>query len=67
MVIKLHSIKELRKQHGWTQSDLGKKFKVEKAPEIICRWEKGTSTPSAANLIELAQILEVPAEKILIS
>jgi transcriptional regulator with XRE-family HTH domain len=64
---KLHTIKDLRKEKGWTQSELGKRFKVEKAPEIICRWEKGTSSPSAANLLELAQILGVPAEKILIS
>jgi transcriptional regulator with XRE-family HTH domain len=64
---KLHSIKDLRKQHGWTQSELGKKFKVAKAPEIICRWEKGTAAPSAAHLIELAHIFSVPAEKILIS
>lgn len=65
--MKLHSIKDLRKQHGWTQSELGKKFNVEKAPEIICRWEKGSSSPSAAHLIELAGIFGVPAEKILIS
>jgi transcriptional regulator with XRE-family HTH domain len=63
---KLNTIKDLRKQKGWTQSELGKKFKVAKAPEIICRWEKGTSSPTAPNLMELATIFEVPAEKILI-
>jgi transcriptional regulator with XRE-family HTH domain len=60
----LVTIKELRKQHGWTQAELGKKFKVEKAPEIICRWEKGTSAPSATHLQELSYIFGVPAEKI---
>ena len=62
----MHTIKDLRKQHGWTQSELGKRFKVEKAPEIICRWEKGTSSPTAANLLELSRIFGVPAEKILL-
>jgi transcriptional regulator with XRE-family HTH domain len=60
---KVQTIKDLRKQKGWTQSELGKKFKVVKAPEIICRWEKGISSPTAANLMELATIFEVPAEK----
>lgn len=63
----MYTIKELRKQQGWTQQELGKKFKVVKAPEIICRWEKGTSSPSAIHLQELANIFSVPAEKILIS
>jgi transcriptional regulator with XRE-family HTH domain len=62
----VHTIKDLRKENGWTQAELGNKFKVTKAPEIICRWEKGTTSPTAANLMELATIFGVPAEKILI-
>lgn len=64
---KLHTIKDLRKQNGWTQSELGKKFKVAKAPEIICRWEKGVASPTGSHLQELSHIFGVPAEKILIS
>jgi transcriptional regulator with XRE-family HTH domain len=62
----MHTIKELRKQKGWTQGELGKQFKVIKAPEIICRWEKGKDAPSATSLLELATIFNIPAEKILI-
>lgn len=63
----MYTIKDLRKEKGWTQSQLGKKFKNPKAPEIICRWEKGSSSPTGSHLQELANIFGVPGEKILIS
>lgn len=62
----MQTIKDLRKEKGWTQAELGQKFKVRKAPETICRWENGIA-PSATHLQELANIFSVPAEKILIS
>lgn len=63
----MHTIKDLRKNNGWTQAELGKRFIIPKAPEIICRWEKGITSPTGSHLQELANIFGVPAEKILIS
>lgn len=60
-------IRELRIKKGMTQKELGLKFKTPKAPEIICRWEKGTSTPSSLHMMELSTIFEVSVEKILSS
>lgn len=60
----MYTIRELREQKGWTQAQLGAKFKKPKSPEIICRWEKGNVVPRAQNLIELAKIFGVPVEKI---
>ncbi|MET3700022.1 helix-turn-helix protein [Bacillus oleivorans] len=62
----MHSIFDLRKNKGWTQEELGKKFRKKKAAEIICRWEKGKTAPSSQNLQELSEIFGVPAQKILI-
>lgn len=62
----MHTIKDLRQRKGWSQEELGKKFNVPKAREIICRWETGKTLPNAIHLQELANIFKVSAEKILL-
>ena len=50
-------MKELRKQANLTQQELGKLVGVTKVS--ICCYENGTRSPELANLIELAESLEV--------
>jgi transcriptional regulator with XRE-family HTH domain len=59
-------IKVLRKQKGLTQKQLGLLFKKKKAPETICRWERCQAAPEGESLQELAAILGVSADTILI-
>lgn len=54
-----NNIRELRKRLGYTQQDLGQKFKKPKDVTVISRWERGVIKPSAANLVELCRILKV--------
>ena len=50
-------IKELRKNAGLTQSELGKKINVTKVS--ICCYEIGTRTPSLETLIDLSNLFNV--------
>ena len=50
-------LKQIRKEKGITQSDLGKAVGVSK-PEI-CFYENGSRNPSLNNLIELADYLKI--------
>ncbi|WP_137743832.1 helix-turn-helix transcriptional regulator [Robertmurraya siralis] len=60
------TLKELRLQKGWTQKELGMKFRKTKPPEMISRWENGISIPSSLSLMEISQIFNVKFEDILI-
>ncbi len=57
-------IREYRKKMGYTQQQLGLKFKEPKDVTVISRWERGVSRPNAASLLELAEILNCHPEKI---
>lgn len=55
-----NKIKQLRLERGWTQKELGSRFKKPKPPELISRWENDVSVPSALSLMELSKIFNVP-------
>ena len=56
-------IKELRKAHGLTQAELGKKLSVQKA--AISKYEKGTVTPNGDVLKRLSAIFNVSTDYLL--
>lgn len=47
-------IKELRKQHGWTQAELAKKMSV--SQQTIGSWEVGRAEPNSEALTKLAHL-----------
>lgn len=56
-------LKELRKEKGLTQEDLGNLVNVTKVS--ICCYENGTRTPSLETLIDLSNIFEVNVDYLL--
>lgn len=56
-------LKELRKEHGLTQEELGKKIYVSRS--TICKWEIGNGLPSEANLESLCELFNVSKEWLL--
>ena len=56
-------IKELRKQKGLTQQELGNLLYV--TDKAVSKWERGLSLPDITILTKLADILEVTIEDIL--
>lgn len=57
-------IRELRKQKGWTQQDLGNRFDPPRHFTEISRWERGVVVPRGQTLLELARILGVSPDAI---
>lgn len=57
-------IRELRRQKGWTQQDLGNRFNPPRHFTEISRWERGIVMPRGHTLLELARILGVSPEDI---
>lgn len=53
-------ITELRKTVGMNQSDLAKAMDVTR--QAVSKWETGQSSPDAANLIRLAELLDTDIE-----
>lgn len=53
-------ITELRKTAGMNQSDLAKAMDVTR--QAVSKWETGQSSPDAANLIRLAELLDTDIE-----
>ena len=53
-------ITELRKTAGMNQSDLAKAMVVTR--QAVSKWETGQSSPDAANLIRLAELLDTDIE-----
>ena len=53
-------IKELREEHGFTQSELAKK--IDQTQSTISNWEKDKSTPNTFILKKLCDVLEVSAD-----
>jgi transcriptional regulator with XRE-family HTH domain len=56
-------IKDLRKEKGWSQADLGKKVGVHQ--RYVSTWETGQNIPQAETLIRLSQVLEVSVDYLL--
>ena len=63
MLMIADKIKELREGYGWTQSDLSKKLGLSRS--AVNAWEMGLSTPSTANIVDLADLFRVSADYIL--
>lgn len=53
-------ISELRKASGMNQTDLAKAMEVTR--QAVSKWETGQSSPDAANLIRLAELLDTDIE-----
>lgn len=56
-------IKSLREQNGMTQAALARKLNVTRSS--VNAWEMGTSVPSTAILIEIAQLFHVSTDFLL--
>lgn len=56
-------IKQLRKQRGLTQTELGSLVNVTKVS--ICCYENGTRTPSLETLMDLSQVFNVSVDFLL--
>ena len=52
-----NNIKDLRKKHGYTQSDLASKLGY--TVQAISRWEKGKSLPDPVMLYKVAELFDV--------
>jgi transcriptional regulator with XRE-family HTH domain len=57
-------IRELRKEHGWSQAELGKLIGTDS--QYVSRYENGRITPSADALIRIAAALEVSTDYLLL-
>ena len=53
-------VKELRKEHGWSQSELGERIGTDS--HRISRYENGHITPSVEGLVKLADALGVSVD-----
>ena len=56
-------IRELRLQHGWSQTELGRKIGVNKS--VISFYELGTRFPTYENLLRICDVFNVTADYIL--
>ena len=56
-------IAQCRKEHNWTQKELGEKLGV--TDKAVSKWENGSSDPSTSNLIALAKLFNVSPEDLI--
>lgn len=56
-------IKIARVGKGFSQAALAERLKVSQA--TVALWESGSTFPKASNLVELAELLEIPVEELL--
>jgi transcriptional regulator with XRE-family HTH domain len=57
-------VKQLRGEHGWSQTDLADRINAD--PAQISRYENGRITPSADAIIRLAQTFDVSCDYLLV-
>lgn len=57
------TIRSLREQAGYSQSELAKKLGVTRSS--VNAWESGLSAPTAVYIIELSKLFHVPSDYIL--
>lgn len=55
-------IYELRKERGLTQGDIAAYLGI--SDKAISKWENGTAKPTISNLTKLAELMDLPLEKI---
>ena len=53
----------LRKQHGMSQEDLAEKLNISR--QAISRWENGSATPDASNILQLSKLFNVTTDYLL--
>ena len=58
------SIKQVRKEAGWSQAELGERIGTD--PGRISRYESGRITPSADALVRIAEALDVSLDYLLV-
>lgn len=51
------TIYELRKERGWTQSELAEKLNL--SDKTVSKWERGSALPEITTIFELAKTFEV--------
>ena len=56
-------ISDLRKKHGWTQSELAEQIGV--TDKAVSRWETGRGFPDVSCLTALADVLEVSVSELI--
>ena len=56
-------IKNLREQHGLTQSELARKLGITRSS--VNAWEMGVSVPSTQYLVELSELFQVSTDYLL--
>ena len=57
-----HTIRKLRKAHGWTQVELAQKLNA--SQKVITTYENNQRTPTLANLKKLAAIFNVSLDEL---
>jgi len=57
-------VKELRKEHGWSQGELAERVGAD--PAQISRYENGRITPSADVVVKLAEVFDVSTDHLLV-
>lgn len=57
-------VKELRKEHGWSQGELAERVGAD--PAQISRYENGRITPSADAVVRLAEVFDVSCDYLLV-
>ena len=50
-------LKTLRKDHGWSQGQLGKRIDID--PQRISKYEQGKSMPPAKTMVKIAEVFGV--------
>ncbi len=57
-----HTIRKLRKAHGWTQVELAQKLKA--SQKVVTTYENNQRTPTLENLKKLATIFNITIDEI---
>ncbi len=58
------TIRELRRERGWTQYELSIKVGVQ--PQTVYFWESGRRRPQVAQVRKLGQVFEISSDEILL-
>lgn len=61
-MVKIKTLAELRSENNMSQRDLAEKLKIQ--PGTIGMYESGKRTPPLNRAIEIAQLFNIPVEKI---
>jgi len=56
-------IKEIRKKHGLSQAEFGKKFGIDQ--QAVSKWERGRGFPEVATLIKIAAFAGITVDELL--